>query len=357
MSKCDSLDQLRQMIQTCGNDKRKDCVWADLFAIQTIANHCRISFLIFNELKTITTTTIFPETSPPIPISKLRYVILHLTKRNHYNLIGWKQSGDIVQYLFSLTQLPDIIVGKFDLVAHAPKFLPIDLTYDFVPEPTPMIDLLPDSLLIWFFNKYFTENQRKYCLANVSLKWGKLIWNSCEIPCFTQVKRSGGSGRETKHQNSPNEYLAKLRVKIPRIGDYIENIHLDYFETQWMNLILSDLKRLKGFYFRYGTVLKHHLSNPELKVLLKKLPSQIRILSIAPNPQGFVPIRFNGCGFRAICRCTNLEVLHLGISSDQSNIILSKLKTKSLRELILYDSKVCHDEMHDLISCHLIFNT
>merc|ERR1712137_623247 len=43
------------------------------------------------------------------------FVILYLTRRNHYNLIGWKQPGSIVQYCFTYLQVPPMIHEAFSL--------------------------------------------------------------------------------------------------------------------------------------------------------------------------------------------------------------------------------------------------
>lgn len=145
MRKIEDLPQLQQRLKVCGSDepnsnksdndsntksrkrKRNDCVWADAFSIQVISNIYNITFLILNEGDSISQSIINPDSEtyygenalsalpldyPPISVSnadgKHRYIILQLTRRGHYNLIGYNSN-----FCFEDTTLPTVVHKKF----------------------------------------------------------------------------------------------------------------------------------------------------------------------------------------------------------------------------------------------------
>jgi len=107
MSRVETLDQLKEIMNESGRDTGPgNCVWADVFAIQTLSNEYNIIFLIINEDTRTSPTVISPENNE----DQKRYVILQLTRRGHYNLIGYNK-----KWCFFENELPPVVEEKFGL--------------------------------------------------------------------------------------------------------------------------------------------------------------------------------------------------------------------------------------------------
>ena len=339
------LEQLKFHIsQTSAEAGLENCVWADHFAVQCIADYLSVSFLIFNEQVDISTTAIHPMT----PRSEREFVILYLTNRNHYNLIGWQNSSSLVQYYFLYNQLPDYIRTAFEL-EDGEKFrlqnqLVADPDYYDTLHDTSVWSMLPDELLEGFFREYFNEYERKFCLANVCDRWGRIIWGHFAFPpMFISKKRKGKSNPGEKEQERPRAVLKRIAKHVPHLYSLIHSVEISYFQRGWMEDIL-ELHKLQEFHFNYGTLRKFHLPNPDLKILVKAKRKKLEVLRIQPQAEEALPIKFNKCGYNAILNnTTRLKELKIDISSDSNNVLINGLlngKLSELEQISLYGSEV-----------------
>ena len=350
MKHCENLEQLKEQIKKTAKQvkKNEDVIWADIFAVQTISNFYQMSFLIFNEQKKISTTIIKPNSSK----SNHGFILLHLNRRNHYNIIGFN-INEITQFFFTRHSLPPVIFNCFNLAdeivaknSHLPSIKRIQQappsslspSVSLPTDPSCINNKLSLDLLSTIFS-FFSTNCKESVLANVCALWRKIVYQKVVIDLSPPQKKTTSKNKIQVSQ-TPNQYLMAKRLKVPKLFEYITSIEMSTFERGWMEEILSILPNLECFTFVYGGVLKYHFPNPELKILTRSKASTLKKLNLIPAANA-TPIRFNGCGFRSICKCKNLEVLRISLSSDTTNIILQKLLPKpKLKELYLLDCKV-----------------
>lgn len=362
MEEISSLEELKEQLSKTGKElQRKNCIWADHYAVQNISNFFGVCFLIFNEQNTISTTKINPTTK-----ETKNYILLYLTKRNHYNLVGWKQSNSITQYFFTINDLPQVIKTAFELPG-GEKQTKLQFTqksnsnltntqnkiknkndnnFEIILENLEGFDLLPDKILKDIFFSYFTENERKYILSNVCDRWGRIIWGHFCIPSFviTNKKQTKNSNSKSKIDlNRPAHYFSKIQERVPHIRSLIYSVEIDHFERGWMEDLVS-LPFLKEFYFYYGNIRKFHLPNPDLKLLVKEKINSLEVLKIQPQRgvQNILPIKFNNCGFNAIKRCKRLHTICLCIFSDAKNTFVSSIPS-TVKHLELYEALVSYN--------------
>jgi hypothetical protein len=88
--------------------KKNDVIWADAFAVQTLSDYFHVSFLIINEGRQISTTIIKPEQNNE------KFIILELTRREHYNLVSINKSS-----VFNEDELPDPVKRTFGIKCSA----------------------------------------------------------------------------------------------------------------------------------------------------------------------------------------------------------------------------------------------
>ena len=387
------ITQLKLQLSKTGKElSRGQCIWADHFAVQCISDFLKVSFLIFNEQQEIGRTTIKPSTE------ELRgFIILYLTRRNHYNLIGFKQSKSIVQYFFSQEQLPSCINLAFSSVdgfyLHTPV-CPVssskkksesqskktissskknqkksksigtkkknninnnnNIQEEIIKEEEeeesnlnsirPQYksysnwDLLPDSLIERFFMKYFTEDERKYCLANVCDHWGTIIWGKITLPSlFVKCKKNGHPDIEPTYSiPNPLEYISSISKRVPHIKSLIYSIEMDHFQRGWMNNIIT-LPFLTEFHFKYGCARKYHLPNPDLKILIRERGKTLNVINISPSSDNATVHKFSNCGFNSISKATQLSKINMCIYSDTKNTFLKVLPVSHIENIVLYD--------------------
>jgi len=99
MAGVDSLDALRKRVRLRGQKVgAHKCVWADGFAMETIANHFQLLLLVIDERSDSLFTRIAPATSSSSQLSdaaahlnsEQSTVLLHASRREHMNLIIYK---------------------------------------------------------------------------------------------------------------------------------------------------------------------------------------------------------------------------------------------------------------------------
>jgi len=139
------LAALRSAIRQCGTEVGTGrCIWADEHAIQAVAEHYRVTFLILNEERSITLSVVAPPdadtdanadaaggASPSH--SGMMYVVLHLTRRSHYDALWFHdRAGERHFVARSANDLPPAIAARFGIAqeaalvtaAHAPLARP-----------------------------------------------------------------------------------------------------------------------------------------------------------------------------------------------------------------------------------------
>lgn len=117
ISKCDSLDALRNMLRLCsGQDKTRPCIWADDFAVLSVANALQLLILIFDE-KCTDNCSKFVKILPGdnIVTFETNVVMLQRTRREHYNLLLYDSTS-----LLTVGVLPSTVLTQWQI--HAVEF-------------------------------------------------------------------------------------------------------------------------------------------------------------------------------------------------------------------------------------------
>lgn len=107
----------------------EDCIWADAFSVQVISNSYNITFLVVNEGTHISQSVISPDITSNssndngytekqniaqdgkyMNQQTQKYVVLHLSRKGHYNLIGYQH-----RWCFEKEDLPYSVREKFEI--------------------------------------------------------------------------------------------------------------------------------------------------------------------------------------------------------------------------------------------------